>query len=90
MGDAGVVAALGESTTRRPLKLRYTEDYKRLALSTALPFLMMDGPAKEDSTSILCDFEFGMKAGANGWWQRVIRFKGGSPGIGRWGFVIIH
>jgi hypothetical protein len=63
--DAGAAAALGESSSRTFLKLSYTEGYEQVARATTLPILMLGGPAREDSTSILSDFASGMKAGAN-------------------------
>ena len=63
--DAGAAAALGESSTRIFLKLPYTEGYERVAQATTLPILMLGGPVREDSTSLLRDFSSGMKAGTN-------------------------
>ena len=63
--DTGAAAALGESSARMYLKLSYTEGYERVARATALPILMLGGPAREDSTSILKDFAAGMGAGTN-------------------------
>jgi DhnA family fructose-bisphosphate aldolase class Ia len=63
--DTGAAAALGESSARTYLKLSYTADYKRVARATTLPILMLGGPAREDSTSILNDFADGMRAGSN-------------------------
>lgn len=63
--DTGAAAALGESSARTYLKLSYTEGYERVARATTLPILMLGGPAREDSTSILKDFAAGMRAAAN-------------------------
>jgi hypothetical protein len=63
--DAGAAAAMGESSARTFLKLSYTEGYDRVARATTLPILMLGGPPRQDSTSILKDFAAGMKAGAN-------------------------
>jgi Cgl0159-like len=63
--DAGAAAAMGESSSRTYLKLSYTEGYERVARATTLPILMLGGPAREDSTTILKDFAEGMNAGAN-------------------------
>ena len=63
--DAGAAASLGESSARTYLKLSYTEGYDQVARATTLPILMLGGPARDDSTTILRDFAEGMKAGAN-------------------------
>lgn len=63
--DTGAAAAMGESSARMYLKLSYTEGYERVAGATALPILMLGGPAREDSTTILRDFADGMDAGTN-------------------------
>jgi hypothetical protein len=63
--DAGAAAALGESSSRMFLKLSYNEGYERVARATTLPILMLGGPARDDSTTILKEFAAGLKAGAN-------------------------
>lgn len=63
--DAGAAAALGESSARTFLKLSYVDGYDRVAAATTLPILMLGGPPRHDSTSILHNFAAGMRAGTN-------------------------
>lgn len=61
----GVATALGDSSRNLWLKIPYCENFEVVAKSTTCPLLMLGGEAKGDPTPTLCEFESGMKAGAN-------------------------
>jgi hypothetical protein len=48
----GVAAGLGDSSINKWLKLPYCEDFKRVAIATTLPILILGGPSKEDPRPI--------------------------------------
>lgn len=48
----GVVAGLGDSSCLKWMKLPYCEDFRRVAMATSLPILLLGGPSKEDPRPI--------------------------------------
>jgi DhnA family fructose-bisphosphate aldolase class Ia len=61
----GVIGALGDSSRHTWMKLPYCEDFRRVAMATTCPILMLGGPSKEDPRSTYHDFAAGMGARAN-------------------------
>ncbi len=61
----GIVSALGDSSRNLWLKLPYSEDYRRVALSTSLPIILLGGPSREDPRSTFEDFAAGVAARSN-------------------------
>jgi hypothetical protein len=61
----GVIGGLGDSSRHTWMKLPYCEDFRRVAMATTCPILMLGGPSKEDPRSTFRDFAAGMGARAN-------------------------
>ncbi|MBL8164696.1 MAG: deoxyribose-phosphate aldolase [Anaerolineae bacterium] len=61
----GIASGLGDSARNLWLKLPYCEDYRRVALATSLPIILLGGPSREDPRSTFNDFAAGMAARAN-------------------------
>jgi hypothetical protein len=61
----GVCAALGETSLCTWLKLPFIGGFEQVALATTLPILLLGGPAQQDPTVVLHEFEQGLRAGNN-------------------------
>lgn len=61
----GVLAALGDSSRHTWLKLPYCEDFRRVAMATALPIILLGGPSKEDPRGMYQEFAAGIRARSN-------------------------
>jgi hypothetical protein len=61
----GVAAGLGDSSINKWLKLPYCEDFKRVALATTLPILILGGPSKEDPRPIFKVISAAMSTSSN-------------------------
>jgi hypothetical protein len=61
----GVLSALGDSSRHTWLKLPYCDDFRRVAMATTLPIILLGGPSLEDPRSIYSQFAAGMQARAN-------------------------
>jgi DhnA family fructose-bisphosphate aldolase class Ia len=61
----GIASGLGDSARNLWLKLPYCEDYRRVALATSLPIILLGGPSREDPRSTFSDFAAGMAARSN-------------------------
>ena len=61
----GIVTALGGSSANIWLKLPYTDDYERVALSTSNPILMLGGQSMGNPLKTLKSFNKGISAGKN-------------------------
>jgi len=62
---AGACASLGETSRYTWLKLPYIPGFEQVTLATALPILVLGGPAQKDPLPTLRDFAAAMKCGAN-------------------------
>jgi hypothetical protein len=61
----GVIGALGDSSRHTWMKLPYCDDFRRVAMATTCPILMLGGPSKEDPRFTYRDFAAGMAARFN-------------------------
>jgi DhnA family fructose-bisphosphate aldolase class Ia len=61
--QAGIAAALGESSAHVWLKIPYSQDLARVCRATTLPILLLGGPARETAEETLRDFADGLAAG---------------------------
>jgi DhnA family fructose-bisphosphate aldolase class Ia len=62
---AGIASGLGDSSRNMWLKLPYSPDYRRVALATTMPIILLGGPSNEDPRSTFEDFAAGMASGSN-------------------------
>jgi len=60
-----VATALGDSSRNIWLKIPYCENFKKVALATTCPILMLGGSVKESPEPILKEFQKGMRSGKN-------------------------
>jgi DhnA family fructose-bisphosphate aldolase class Ia len=61
----GVISGMGDSSRHTWMKLPYCDDFRRVAMATTCPILMLGGPSKEDPRSTYRDFSAGMAARPN-------------------------
>jgi DhnA family fructose-bisphosphate aldolase class Ia len=61
----GVIGGMGDSSRHTWMKLPYCDDFRRVAMATSCPILMLGGPSKEDPRSTYRDFAAGMAARSN-------------------------
>jgi hypothetical protein len=61
----GVIAGMGDSSRHTWMKLPYCEDFRRVAMATTMPILMLGGPSKEDPRPTYNNFSAGMAARSN-------------------------
>jgi hypothetical protein len=61
----GVIGGMGDSSRHTWMKLPYCDDFRRVAMATTCPILMLGGPSKEDPRSTYRDFAAGMAARSN-------------------------
>lgn len=61
----GVIAGLGDSSRHIWMKLPYCEEFRRVAMATTMPILILGGPSKEDPRPMYADFTAGMATRAN-------------------------
>jgi DhnA family fructose-bisphosphate aldolase class Ia len=62
---AGIASGLGDSSRNLWLKLPYCEDYRRVAMATTMPIILLGGPSNEDPRSTYADFAAGMASRSN-------------------------
>lgn len=62
---AGIASGLGDSTRNLWLKMPYCDDYRKVALATSLPIILLGGPSREDPRSTYEDIAAGMAARSN-------------------------
>jgi DhnA family fructose-bisphosphate aldolase class Ia len=61
----GVIGGMGDSSRHTWMKLPYCDDFRRVAMATTCPILMLGGPSKEDPRFTFRDFARGMAARSN-------------------------
>ncbi|MBZ0296915.1 MAG: hypothetical protein K8L99_30420 [Anaerolineae bacterium] len=61
----GILAGLGDSSRYTWLKVPYCEDFRRVAMATTLPLILLGGPSNEDPRSTYADFAAGMATRSN-------------------------
>jgi DhnA family fructose-bisphosphate aldolase class Ia len=61
----GVIGGFGDSSRYTWMKLPYCDDFRRVALATSQPILMLGGPSREDPCQTYQDFISGMSARSN-------------------------
>lgn len=61
----GVIAGLGDSSRHTWMKLPYCEDFRRVAMATTMPILLLGGPSKEDPRPIYQVISAGMATRSN-------------------------
>ena len=61
----GILAGLGDSSRNMWLKVPYCEDFRRVAMATTLPLILLGGPSNEDPRPTYAEFAAGMQARPN-------------------------
>ena len=61
----GVIGGMGDSSRHTWMKLPYCDDFRRVAMATTCPILMLGGPSREDPRFTYRDFAAGMAARSN-------------------------